>query len=111
MNNPGHDFFEEQPVKNAAVFVTRRVTHNWSDKYVKKYLSRLRDAARPDTKLIVIDGIQDYLCRGVGEGADIPGVAKVPAPEPLLTYPETIISFGYGMDLCVGSSPRDDGHD
>lgn len=104
-STPGHDFFEEQPVKDAAIFVTRHVTHNWPDKHVRKYLTRLREAARPDTKLVVIDEIQDYLCRNIGDVADIPGAAKVPAPEPLLPYPETATSFGYGMDLCVSKVP------
>ncbi|KIP04592.1 hypothetical protein PHLGIDRAFT_120581 [Phlebiopsis gigantea 11061_1 CR5-6] len=96
-----HDFFEEQPIKDAAVFVTRYTTHNWSDKYAKKYLTRLRDVSLPDTKLIVIDDIQDYLCRESERADTIPGGAKSVAPAPLLPYPETATSHAYSMDLLM----------
>ena len=97
----GHDFFEEQPIKDATVFLTRYTAHNWSDKYATKYLSRLRDAARPDTKLVLMDNIQDYLCRSGDSSEDIPGAAKARAPEPLLPYPDTATGWAYGMDLYV----------
>lgn len=86
-------------MKDAAVFVTRYTTHNWSDKYAMKYLSRLREAARPDTRLIIIDDIQDYLSRGLATADAIPGAVKDAAPEPLLPYPETATSHAYSMDL------------
>lgn len=83
----------------------RHITHNWCDKYVRKCLTRLREAALPDTKLIIIDEVQDHLCRNIGDVSDVPGAAKVPAPEPLLPYPETAASFVYGMDMCVSKLP------
>ena len=86
------------------MFVTRQTTHNWSDKYATKYLARLREAARPDTKLIVMDRIQDYMCRGTGEVDAIPGAARAPAPEPLLPYPDSVTGWAYGMDICVRAS-------
>ena len=81
--------------------MTRYVTHNWSDKYATTFFARLREAARPDTTLVVIDDIQDYMCRGSGDTADIPGAAQTPAPEPLLPYSASATSWAYGMDLCV----------
>ena len=83
------------------MFLTRYTAHNWSDKYATKYLSRLRDAALPSTKLVLMDNIQDYLCRTGDSSEDIPGAAKARAPEPLLPYPDTATGWAYGMDLYV----------
>ena len=95
-----HDFFEAQPVKDASVFVARYITHNWSDKYARQVLQRLRAAARPDTTLVVIDDIQDYLCRGGAPGAvGVPGVEKPMAPEPLLPYVETLHLYSMDMEV------------
>jgi hypothetical protein len=99
-----HDFFEAQPIKDATVFLTRYTTHNWSDKYATKFLARLRDAARPDTKLIVMDDIQDYACRASGPDDEVPGAAQATAPEPLLPHPGASASWSYGMDLAVRPS-------
>ena len=93
--------FHPQYIKDAAVFLMRYTTHNWSDPYVTKFLTRLREAARPDTQLVIVDGIADYLCRGSGDAEGIPGAAKEAAPEPLLPYPDSVIGWGYLMDLNV----------
>ncbi|GJE88172.1 hypothetical protein PsYK624_042550 [Phanerochaete sordida] len=97
----GHDFFAEQPVKDADVFVVRYVTHNWADKYATQILARLRAAAQPRTKLVVIDVVADYMSRDGGAAADIPGAAKPQAPAPLLPYPDSATSWTYGMDICM----------
>ncbi|EKM56175.1 uncharacterized protein PHACADRAFT_209657 [Phanerochaete carnosa HHB-10118-sp] len=99
----GHDFFAEQPIKNADVFALRYVTHNWSDKYANKILSHLRDAAQPTTKLVVIDHISDYMCRDSGTATDIPGAAKPQAPEPLLPHADSATGWKYSMDICMMS--------
>lgn len=93
--------FDPQYITDATVFLMRYTTHNWSDKYALKFLKRLRDAARPDTTLIIIDGIADYLCRDGGDTDGIPGATKTPAPWPLLPYPDSVIGWGYPMDLNV----------
>lgn len=94
-----HDMFDLQYITDATVFVMRYTTHNWSDKYALKFLQRLRDASCPDTTLIIIDGISDYLCRDGSDADDIPGATKTPAPAPLLPYPDSVIGWGYPMDL------------
>lgn len=99
----GHDFFAEQPVKDADVFVVRYVTHNWSDKYASRILSRLRDAAQQTTKLVIIDVVVDYMSRDTGAATGIPGAAKAQAPAPLLPYPDSAAGWTYGMDICMMS--------
>lgn len=79
----------------------KSVTHDWSDKYASKILSRLRDAAQPTTTLVVMDFIPDYMSRDSGAVADIPGAAKPQAPEPLLPYPDSAAGVIYSLDLCV----------
>lgn len=93
--------FDPQYIKDASVFLMRYTTHNWSDPYAIKFLTRLREAARQDTKLVVVDGISDYLCRSSGDVEEIPGAYKTAAPEPLLPYPDSVIGWGYPMDINV----------
>lgn len=93
--------FEAQPVENASVFLMRYITHNWSDKYNVKFLSRLRDAATPTTKLLLLDHIQDYLCRHADVVDNIPGAEKPSEPAPLLPYPDSVTGFTYLVDLHV----------
>ena len=81
--------------------MARYITHGWSDQYARKILARLREAARSDTKLVVMDNILDYLCRSGDEIVNIPGAAKARASEPLLPYPDSATGWGYALDLCV----------
>ncbi|KAF7341601.1 hypothetical protein MSAN_02057400 [Mycena sanguinolenta] len=52
-----HDFFNPQPVQNAAVFMLRHIVFNWPDVRAVEILQHLRDAAQPTTKLVVIKKI------------------------------------------------------
>lgn len=53
-----HSFFEPQPVKNAAAFLIRQVTHNWADHDVvrifKAFVPGLENAP-PGTPLLIND--------------------------------------------------------
>lgn len=93
--------FEAQPVENASVFLMRYITHNWSNKYNVKFLSRLRNAATPTTKLLLLDHIQDYLCHHADVVDNIPGAEKPSEPAPLLPYPDSVTGFTYLVDLHV----------
>ncbi|KAF7304095.1 hypothetical protein MIND_00641000 [Mycena indigotica] len=53
-----HDFFQPQPVKNADIFLLRFIAHNWDDVKLAHILQKLRDAAMPTTKLVILDKIQ-----------------------------------------------------
>ncbi|VDB83099.1 unnamed protein product [Peniophora sp. CBMAI 1063] len=93
-----HDFFEPQPVEDAAVFYLRHVCHDWPDSLAVKILRRLREAARPDTKLILHDSIMQHTCV---EGRDGSGIKDLPptAPEPLLANWGRANSEMYNMDM------------
>jgi O-methyltransferase domain len=59
-----HNFFDEQPIKDAEVFLMRATIHDWGFSYAVKILRRLRDAAVVGkTKLLMIDNIIPYACK------------------------------------------------
>ncbi|KZV75021.1 S-adenosyl-L-methionine-dependent methyltransferase [Peniophora sp. CONT] len=93
-----HDFFEPQPVKDAAVFYVRHVCHDWPDALAVKILQRLREAAQPNTKLILHDSIMQHACaeeRNDDIGNSLPAVP----PEPLLANWGRANSEMYNMDM------------
>jgi ubiquinone/menaquinone biosynthesis C-methylase UbiE len=49
----GHDFFQEQPVKDADVYLLRWVLHDWSDANATKILNRLVSALKPGANVII----------------------------------------------------------
>ena len=51
----GHDFFTEQPVKDADVYFFRWIFHNWSDKYCVKILRALIPALKLGARLLIQD--------------------------------------------------------
>lgn len=59
----------------------RLIIHDWADPYAEIILKHLRNAASPDTKLVVIDSIVPYTCHGAAaleviEGAKLPDTPK-----------------------------------
>ena len=50
-----HDFFEEQPIKGADVYIFRYIFHNWSDAYCVKILRALIPALKKGSKVVVND--------------------------------------------------------
>ena len=81
-----HDFFAEQPVRDAAVFFLKAIVHDWADSYAEKILRRLRDAALPTTRLVTFDKVLPYACRhdSAEEAAlAVPGVVKETVPDVL----------------------------
>ncbi|KAF8215437.1 O-methyltransferase [Mycena galopus ATCC 62051] len=57
-----HNFFDPQPENRPAAFVLKDVIHNWGDSYSLQILTHLRAAASPDTKLLIVGVIIQYLC-------------------------------------------------
>ncbi|KAI1385143.1 putative O-methyltransferase [Hypoxylon trugodes] len=53
----GHDFFEEQPIKNADVYLYRWVLHDWPDKYCVKILRALIPALKHGARVIVMEAV------------------------------------------------------
>ncbi|KAF9032715.1 O-methyltransferase [Hymenopellis radicata] len=54
------DFFEVQRVQSADVYLLRSVLHDWSDVHCARILKRLREAACPRSKLVIIDAVLSY---------------------------------------------------
>ena len=97
-----HDFFEPQPVQGATVYMARYILHNWSDAYCLKMLKRLREAAGPGTKLVVMEQIMDHLSRSPEPKKwSIPGNSGYMGPEPLLAYPVAVSGYTYFLDILV----------
>ena len=48
-----HNFFTEQPVKNADVYFLRSILHDWSDKYAIQILRNLIPALKNGVKIII----------------------------------------------------------
>ncbi|KAL9106098.1 MAG: hypothetical protein Q9227_008843 [Pyrenula ochraceoflavens] len=48
-----HDFFTEQPVKGADIYVFRWIFHDWADKYCIKILRNLIPALKKGAKVVV----------------------------------------------------------
>ncbi|KAJ5707274.1 S-adenosyl-L-methionine-dependent methyltransferase [Penicillium malachiteum] len=52
-----HDFFQEQPVKGADVYLLRHVLHDWSNKYARNILRSLIPALKSGAKIVINDRI------------------------------------------------------
>lgn len=52
-----HDFFEEQPIKDADVYILRWILHDWSDKYAARILQRLIPALKLGAKILVLEQV------------------------------------------------------
>lgn len=50
-----HDFFTEQPVKDADVYFIRYTLHNWSDEYCIKIFKSLIPAMKKGSKIVIQD--------------------------------------------------------
>ncbi|EMD38853.1 hypothetical protein CERSUDRAFT_92888 [Gelatoporia subvermispora B] len=94
-----HDFFMPQPVRNASVFILRCIVHDWSDRYAIKRIRQLRDAATPDTQLLLVEYIIRYTCSNSAELENIPGAAQADAPAPLLANYGNGAGLDYQLDL------------
>ncbi|KAL9583563.1 MAG: hypothetical protein Q9212_002634 [Teloschistes hypoglaucus] len=52
-----HSFFDEQPVKDAQVYILRWILHDWSDKYASRILKALVPALRARAKVLILEQI------------------------------------------------------
>ncbi len=50
-----HDFFTEQPVKEADVYFFRFILHNWSDKYCIEILKNLLPAMKDGSRVVIYE--------------------------------------------------------
>ncbi|KAF9259719.1 S-adenosyl-L-methionine-dependent methyltransferase [Marasmius fiardii PR-910] len=88
-----HDFFEAQPVKSAAVYFMRGILCNWTQSTSQKIMSRLREAADSDSKLIVFDRLMVYACsESLGSFSD----RVVQAPTSLSDSESALVNLATG---------------
>ncbi|KAK0235364.1 S-adenosyl-L-methionine-dependent methyltransferase [Armillaria nabsnona] len=78
-----HDFFECQPIQAADVYLLRWIIHDWNDSLCISILKRLREAAGPGTKLLIVDALMSYACQD-SFASGIVGAVKPLPPKPLL---------------------------
>ena len=72
-------------MKNAAVYYLRMIMHDWSDNYCVTILKHLREAASPDSKLLIVDDIMEFSCKDSDMTfATLPGRTEACPPYPLL---------------------------
>ncbi|KAF4626277.1 hypothetical protein G7Y89_g11881 [Cudoniella acicularis] len=57
-----HDFFTEQPAKDADIYYFRWILHDWSDKYCIKILKALIPALKPGARIILSERCLEPPC-------------------------------------------------
>ncbi|KAJ7918108.1 O-methyltransferase [Mycena leptocephala] len=92
-----HDFFTCQPPRNVAVFFLRWILHDWADPSAVRILQTLRQAAKPETKLVTMDVIIPYTCSDTSTDLIRSKVPEVPAP--LLPNMGSASNMKYWLDL------------
>ncbi|KAI0855864.1 S-adenosyl-L-methionine-dependent methyltransferase [Xylaria cubensis] len=72
-----HDFFQDQPVRDADVYHFRWIFHDWSDRYCLKLLRALVPALKPGARVFVSDfvvpesGSTSWYTEGLIRGFDL----------------------------------------
>ncbi|KAF2864873.1 O-methyltransferase-domain-containing protein [Massariosphaeria phaeospora] len=84
-----HDFFTEQPVRDADVYLLRMILHNWGDAYCIRILRQLVPALKPGARIVINDHV-------VLE----PGVLSAYKDRP-------VRSFDLVMKACFNAKERD----
>ena len=52
-----NDFLKNQPIKGADIYYMRMILHNWADSYCLQILKLLREAAAPNSRLLIVESI------------------------------------------------------
>ena len=94
-----HDFLAPQPQTKTSIFFLKHVLDNWSNKYSSKILKQLRDAATPNTKLVVLEVVVPYACHDDAEYTQDGTSGK--APSPLLANWGAVNDVIYWFDMVV----------
>ncbi|KAI5888463.1 S-adenosyl-L-methionine-dependent methyltransferase [Schizophyllum commune H4-8] len=105
------DFFATQAVKQPAVFTLFHIIHDWGRTASITILRRLREAAGPDTKLIIGDQIAPYACPVDVQPVpkDIKGADKLSPPILPLLAPgraEMACVVDMSMMICLNAEER-----
>ena len=79
-----NDFLKNQPIKGADIYYMRMILHNWADSYCLQILKLLREAAAPNSRLLIVESIMSYACEDTTIAKEIPGGTGLVPPELLL---------------------------
>ncbi|KAJ3484984.1 hypothetical protein NLJ89_g11938 [Agrocybe chaxingu] len=100
----------QEPIEEAAVFLLRVVLHDWPNDLARRILFHLREAATPDTKLLIADFVLPLACPdnvgstegGKGSGLEeVEGAESILAPSPLLANLGKASANVYWMDMTM----------
>lgn len=72
--------FSEQPMKDASVFFMRMILHDWSDEMCIVILKNLRAAAKPNTKLLILELLLSHAIPAATTSDAQENEVKPPAP-------------------------------
>ncbi|KAI5925278.1 S-adenosyl-L-methionine-dependent methyltransferase [Camillea tinctor] len=90
-----HDFFTENPIKEAEAYLLRYILHDWSDEYCIKILTEIRKAMGPNSRLLIVDQVMN---------TTIGDKSLTSAPAPLLANYGHYIRFSHQIDLALMST-------
>ncbi|KAJ3513294.1 hypothetical protein NLJ89_g3022 [Agrocybe chaxingu] len=98
-----HDFFTPQPHKGADVFILKQILHDWADPSCVKILTQLREAASPNTTLVLMESLMPFSCHDPGAdlGREVPGAVPKEAPAPLLANYGAVNDMGHNADMTM----------
>jgi hypothetical protein len=52
-----HDFFEDQPIIGADIYLSRWCLHDWPDRYCLRILRSLVPAMRSNSRVLIMDAL------------------------------------------------------
>ncbi|KZT25154.1 O-methyltransferase [Neolentinus lepideus HHB14362 ss-1] len=94
-----HNFFDPNPVRGAAVYFLREISHNWPNKEAIAIHRHVRDAADAQSRIILVNHVIQYGSASPGTSSDS---AKFPsAPYPLLPNFGPANARAYIMDMVM----------
>jgi len=97
-----HDFFTPQPKADVGLFLCRMILHDYGKTKATTILKHLRAAAGPKTKLLIVEQVVPYACRG--SSSKFSAKLHIEPPQPLLANGGKASAIAYlgDMQMYVG---------